>query len=244
MRRHRLTSGLALSTLAAAALACAPDAPVAPTAARAPETTPLLALDKSDFDADGDGRLDPAEKAAMERAEDAAKAAEKAAKAAADAAERAEKEQFERMKKDWKLYKDAVKKNRAEVEFVRCEPLPRAEARKTIGPKGGTLHVGPHALEIPKGALTEEVEITARTEMGSQREVEFQPHGLQFKAPVVLTMSYDRCIVPAWASVEVVYTDGGNRIVERHASSDDKALKAVEALTDHFSGYAVAYGRR
>ena len=137
-----------------------------------------------------------------------------------------------------------MKKNRAEVEFVRCEPLPRAETRKTVGPKGGTLHVGPHELVIPKGALSEDVQITAKTEMGAHREVEFQPHGLQFQMPVVLKLSYDRCLVPEGQGVEVVYTENGNRIVERHASSDDKALKKVEALTDHFSGYAIATGRR
>src|SRR5881628_4113320 len=42
-----------------------------------------------------------------------------------------------------------------------CTPLPTATATQTVGPAGGVIRIGPHALAIPAGALDAPVTITA-----------------------------------------------------------------------------------
>ena len=34
-----------------------------------------------------------------------------------------------------------------------CTPMPTATATQTVGPAGGVIRIGPHALSIPAGAL-------------------------------------------------------------------------------------------
>lgn len=234
--RVRLASTLAVGVLALAPLACAPDgAPTAPDF-RSASSASFSKADDAAFDVDGDGRLSDEEKRAKEAADRAAKDAERAARDA-------EKKSFEALRDQWRAYKDSVKQGLVEAEFVRCEPQPQQAAARRIGPKGGEIKVGPHKLVIPPGALASEVEITAVAPTNSRRELEFYPHGLEFREPVRMTISYDRCIVPDEGRLEVVYTGIGNKIVARQPTLDVKDLKSVEAWTDHFSGYAVAWGR-
>jgi hypothetical protein len=240
--RLKLTSALALGALTLAPLGCSPDA--APTAPSLRQGPLLSKADDAAFDADGDGRLNDEEKAAKEAAEDAAKAAEEAADDAAKADKAAKKRAFEEMRGQWRVYQDSVKKGLVEAEFVRCEPQARQDETRKIGPKGGELKVGPHKLVIPAGALASEVEITGVAPTNSRRELEFYPHGLEFAKPVTMTISYDKCIVPAGADLQIVYTALGNKIIARQPSMDDRDMKEVSGLTDHFSGYVVATGRR
>jgi hypothetical protein len=46
--------------------------------------------------------------------------------------------------------------------LLTCTPLPPTRTQQTVGPAGGTIAVGPHRLEIPAGALTAPVLITAQ----------------------------------------------------------------------------------
>jgi hypothetical protein len=227
MKRTR--SGLALiaALAAAAGIACSSDrTPTGATPAAGPS------LHKADYDTDGDGRLSVVEKATK-----------KAAEEGAEAQRRIEKEEFELAVKDWKAYKKAVKEGRVAVDLLRCEPQKRVVVQKRIGRKGGDINIGKHKLVVPEGALSEEVEITAVSSGSSLVDLQFEPHGLHFNEPVQLTLSYEHCILPDAYVNSVVYLGNGNQILEFPPSVDDADADEVTALTDHFSGYAVATRR-
>ena len=206
-----------------------PDAPTAPE-------REAIALSKHDYDLDGDGRLNDEEKAAQ-----------KAAKEQREAQKKAEKAAWEQQRKEWKEYKKAVKRGLVVAEFLRCEPLPRKVAHKVIGPQGGEIKVGPHSLEIPAGALSQPVEITADSRGGPIVDVAFEPHGLQFAVPVTLTLSYEHCIFPVDPQLQVGYYEhlgnsqgnGTMQVIELPPFLQDEDYDEVKALTDHFSGYAL-----
>ena len=153
---------------------------------------------------------------------------------------------FETIAAQWPAYKAAAAAAAGPIddEFAHCAAQPRAATTRTIGPAGGQITVGAHTLDVPAGALSEDVEITAVAIAGAQRKLEFAPHGLQFAKPVRITMSYDACAVPAGAPVEIVYTGAADDIIARQPSLDLPGGRRVEAWTDHFSGYLVGYGRR
>jgi hypothetical protein len=214
---------LALS-VAGLTVACAdsPTGPAGPGALAAE-----LSYKDAPYDADGDGKLSKEEK-------EAKKAAEKLTKAELDS-----------LKKDWKAYKDSVKHGEIKAEALRCEPRAAEYAAKRIGPKGGELKIGDHELVVPAGALDEEVEISASAPTGPRAELQFQPHGLTFKQPVEMRISYKGCILPEGddPALSILYVGNGWRVLERLPTHDKKAAEAVTALTDHFSGYLVGWGR-
>ena len=152
---------------------------------------------------------------------------------------------------DWraqyKLAKEAWKrehpgeKGGPEIQLLRCEPREYAGDAAVIGPKGGTLHMGDHELVIPEGALDEEVLVSAEAPTSSLVDVKFQPHGLQFRKPAQLTLSYERCVRPTSADLLIAYLGLGNQVWELPPSVDDKSGKDVTADIDHFSRYAVAW---
>jgi len=159
---------------------------------------------------------------------------------AEDAARDAERAEFDRLMMEWKKYERSVKNGVATAQLLRCEPQKRETDTRTIGPAGGEIQVGPHRLRIPAGALDRNVTISAVAPSGPVVDVEFEPHGLQFAAPVELTLDYGHCIVPAKQLLQVVYLGVGQKIVAEQPSSDHRDLSQVRAVTDHFSGYAIA----
>jgi hypothetical protein len=238
--RTNATAALVLGALLLSPLACSRD-----DTATSPQLSPSAALSRSAFDADGDGQLNDAEQAVRHAAEAGRTAAKPRTEQEKRAAREAQKVAFEALRDQWRAYKDSVKKELVwGADIVRCEPLPGASQTKTIGPRGGELRVGPHRLVIPAGALATDVEITGTSAWGARRGVEFEPHGLQFRQPVRLTMSFEKCVLPAAGDVLIVYTALGNKIAAEQPSLSDDELKTVDAWTDHFSGYAVAVGRR
>lgn len=164
---------------------------------------------------------------------------------------KAAKEEWKAWKRDWKeqykLEKEAWKrehpgeKGGPEIQLLRCEPQAYDADVAIIGPAGGTLHVGPHELVIPQGALAQDELITAEAPTSSLVDVRFEPHGLEFLSPAQLTLSYKDCVRPTAADFLVAYLGWGNRITELPPSTDNKADADVEADIDHFSRYAVAW---
>jgi hypothetical protein len=235
-----VTSTHARATLALGALLLTPLACSRDDSPTSPQSSLSAEFSSPEYDTDHDGRVSDAEKAAAKkRADQEKKHAEKERQAKKEAERRA----FEALKDKWRIYKDSVKEGLVDAEIARCEPLPSVSEKKRIGPDGGELRVGPHRLLIPAGALNREVEITGTSQAGAQREVDFQPHGLQFREPVRLRLSFEKCVLRADDDVQVVYTGPGNQIVARQPSFADGLIKSVDAWTDHFSGYAVAVGR-
>jgi hypothetical protein len=112
---------------------------------------------------------------------------------------------------------------------------------RIVGRSGGTINVGPHRLVVPAGALTRETRITATAPRGSYAEVEFQPHGLKFRTPVTLTMSYAECgLLNSSKPPVIVYADDDRTILEVLKTSIDRSRETITGKTDHFSSYMVA----
>ncbi|MGZ8490999.1 MAG: hypothetical protein ACXWZS_02215 [Gemmatirosa sp.] len=222
------------TVLAAVMLAACADAPTAPGAvdASSPLTPHGASLGGKDEA--------PSEK---DLAKEQEKAAKEAAKAQEEAVRRLAKEEYERVKKEWEGYKKAVEKGNARAEGLRCEPSKGESRMKRIGAKGGSIEVGLHTIEIPAGALASDVEITASVQAGRFVELQFAPHGLQFRKPVEITFDYSHCIVAEAQALNVVYVGNGWRIFETMPSTDKRSMRRIAALTDHFSGYMVSTGR-
>lgn len=126
------------------------------------------------------------------------------------------------------------------TDLLTCSPQPYAVTTQTIGPKGGTIFVGTHTLDIPKNALSQRTTITAEQITGSTNSVRFSPEGLHFDQPASLTMTYDNCAL-VLLQKKIVYTDEKLKILEVLQSLDLFKKKTVSAPIDHFSRYAVAY---
>ncbi len=219
--------------------ACSIDSPTAPS-------RPLVEASTA--------ALSPAEKAALVATKDSVKAAHDRLTVTRDSIRKLQhdtkeknKAAFTVLKKEWDAWKkqwaEYKKDNKdAKVELLRCAPLEYAGAAEIIGPNGGEIHVGPHKLVVPKGALSEEHLVVAEAPMGSLVQVLFEPHGLQFSTPSELTLSYAHCMRPDAYTYRIVYTDDNAKtILEFPPSSDDKTLQAVHAPINHFSSYIIAY---
>lgn len=126
------------------------------------------------------------------------------------------------------------------TDLLVCRSQPYAVTRKTIGREGGTIKIGTHTLEIPRGALKKKTTITAEQVPGRTNSLRFSPEGLRFKQPAALTMSYKNCLV-VLLKKSIVYTDENLKILEVLRSLDLFGKKTVTAPIDHFSRYAVAY---
>lgn len=126
--------------------------------------------------------------------------------------------------------------------FLQCTPIPGESSTTLIGPAGGVVSAGPHALVIPAGALSQPVVITAVVPNSTTNQVKFTPEGLTFATPARLTMSYANCsgaglLLPR----RIVYTTDALLILENLISVDDLLAQNVSADIDHFSKYAVAW---
>lgn len=126
------------------------------------------------------------------------------------------------------------------TDLLTCSEQKYVAVTQTIGPKGGSIKVGEHLLEIPAGALSQKVRIKAEQMSGSTNSVRFSPEGLQFEKPAGLTMSYKNCLVVLLPK-SIVYTTEKFKILEVLRSIDLFRKKAVTAPIDHFSRYAIAY---
>lgn len=129
--------------------------------------------------------------------------------------------------------------------LVTCEPQRYASTTKWVGPRGGTLYVGPHKLVIPRGALKTYVQITAEAPSDTVVSVRFQPEGLQFDKdhPARLTLDYNACEVSSQQlPSRIAYTDESLNIIEFLSGTVvDKRDRTVTADVKHFSRYAVSF---
>lgn len=127
--------------------------------------------------------------------------------------------------------------------LLSCNVTTAYSAAQDIGPAGGTLRVGPHALVVPPGALAQTVHISAYAPAGSTVRVQFQPEGLHFAAPTALRMSYQSCGLVPSLLLQIVYVDDSNdSVLEVLPSLTDVLTRTVTGKVSHFSSYALAYG--
>jgi hypothetical protein len=120
-----------------------------------------------------------------------------------------------------------------------CETPAYGSVTQTVGSGGGIITLGPHSLYVPPGALDRSVSITATARAGSQVKVDFQPEGLRFSRPAVLTLSYAHCEARP-SRAKVVYVNDLLSILEVLPSLNDRSRESVSGKLDHFSGYALA----
>jgi hypothetical protein len=127
--------------------------------------------------------------------------------------------------------------------LLKCSNLPAATSTATIGPLGGAISAGPHTLVIPPGALLAPTRITMSIPTGlGVNAVKFQPQGLRFNAPAVLTMSYANCsLLGKILPKRIAYTDDNLNILSYLISLDNLLSKFVTGKLNHFSDYVVAW---
>ncbi len=128
--------------------------------------------------------------------------------------------------------------------FMPCDPLASTSVTQVIGRAGGSIRVGPHTLRVPQGALANAVSITAELDGDDgYNKIRFYPHGLKFRTPASLTMSYANCDVGDGSLLpylQIVYKHA-DQIVEYEPSVADLAGRTVTGEITHFSNYAVAW---
>jgi RHS repeat-associated protein len=120
--------------------------------------------------------------------------------------------------------------------------------------EAASISFGGAKLQIPAGAVTEDVRITVRPLTASQvpalddtmtnvtperRGYRLGPHGLRFAKPVTLILPYDRQLMPAAGSddeIGTMYFDEGSGAWQKVRSLAD-ATGTVEAGTEHFTDF-------
>ncbi len=130
----------------------------------------------------------------------------------------------------------------APTGLLACTPQPYDSVTKVIGPEGGSLKVGANWFYVPPRALDRDVAITAVAPRGDVNLVQFQPQGLKFSRPAVLTMSYANCgLLGRLLPRHIAYTNDALQILELLPALDNFFRHTATARIGHFSGYAIAY---
>jgi alpha-tubulin suppressor-like RCC1 family protein len=129
------------------------------------------------------------------------------------------------------------------------------ETRFVLGPDGGTVITpdGAVALEVPAGAVQEDVEITVTPVTTPPPDTgvlpgalyDFGPDGLVFDAPTRLTIAYDPAALPAGtdeSELVMLGSEDGAWWSEILTSVVDTDAHTVSALIPGFSLYAASFG--
>jgi hypothetical protein len=124
--------------------------------------------------------------------------------------------------------------------LVSCNVRTTYSASANIGPAGGVLWVGPHRLYVPPKALSQTVSISAVAPRGNYVQIQFEPEGLQFQRPTMLTMSYRDCSLLSPLRLKIVYVDDTFDILEVLPTVVNVLTRTANAPVDHFSRYMLA----
>ena len=126
--------------------------------------------------------------------------------------------------------------------LLQCTPMPTATVTQTVGSAGGVIPIGPHSLQIPIGALSAPVTITATAPSDNVNRIQFLPEGLVFKRSASLTMSYRNCsLLGSLLPKRIAYTNDALNILSYVLSLDNLFAKQVTGQLNHFSNYAIAW---
>jgi hypothetical protein len=137
---------------------------------------------------------------------------------------------------------DLVSSTLEEVGLLTFSPLPSDSVTQTIGPEGGILYVGAHALSVPAGALDSAVTITAVAPSDTVNLVGFEPEGLVFQKAASLIMSYANCdLLGSTLPKRIAHVDDELAILYYLISVDDPTTQTVTGRLEHFSEYALAW---
>lgn len=136
---------------------------------------------------------------------------------------------------------------------------------QTIGPAGGVIAIPNTGMKIvfSPGAVTQPTAITATANAGSYAAYSFEPHGLQFSAPVVVMqdMSYVQTtgLLGGLSSVKGGYMSNGISDLDQSTGtvsvseqyptlttymlSGGRVVPVTSYTIHHFSGYILTTGR-
>lgn len=110
-----------------------------------------------------------------------------------------------------------------------------------IGILGGKIAFGGNTLIVPPGAVLKKTTITATAPGDGHLSAVFQPEGLHFLAPPVLTLSYKQCATPPASGATIVYLQSLlGSLLEILPSTLNLNQHSISAPIWHFSVYAVA----
>jgi hypothetical protein len=136
-------------------------------------------------------------------------------------------------------------------------------ATATITPEGGSLSLPEAGLVLffPRDAVSETIEVTATALKGKRLVYDFQPHGLVFNTPIYVAQQLRGTELNAqrtqkkgldvWAGylsrgTDDILADGSANFTETfdatYYGTGSETLAVF--MTTHFSGYAMASGRR
>lgn len=127
----------------------------------------------------------------------------------------------------------------------RNRPLAQDEvATQVIGPLGGVMRLPEAGLTVvfPIGALDSATEITVTAPAGNLVGYHFEPHGIEFGAPVVVMQDLTKTMVQDRTDLSAVYFEG--ELEPEVTALEELTLELLELLgifeIDHFSGYIIA----
>ena len=139
----------------------------------------------------------------------------------------------------------------------RSRNLERTSVTKLIGPAGGHIQIGRAGIrvEFAPGAVAAPTPITLTALAGRKVAYDFQPHGLVFRAPVVVTQSLRG--TTAWKNPELAAQLQGSyfarlivdatrtyaRSFERRPARLRDEGRLVQFTIEHFSGYMLSTGK-
>jgi hypothetical protein len=110
-----------------------------------------------------------------------------------------------------------------------------------IGVLGGKITFGGNTLIVPPGAVLRNTTITATAPGDGHLSAVFQPEGLHFLVPPVLTLSYRQCASPPASTAKIVYLQSLlGELLEILPTTLDLNQHSISAPIWHFSVYAVA----
>jgi hypothetical protein len=135
----------------------------------------------------------------------------------------------------------------ASAQLLVCPTTYTQSATVTIGPAGGWFSVRGSSIAIPPNAVPSPKVFEIVVPASRYMEVEIHAVGVDhyvFAVPATVTINYARCpndAVPADQSLEGVYIDDTNQVLEIMGGHDDRSSHKVSFSTGHLSGYAVAF---
>lgn len=124
------------------------------------------------------------------------------------------------------------------VDGATMVPVP---ASAVIGPLGGSVRLGRHILNIPAGAVSENVTFTMSAASQTGVAVDCNPSPFQFNVPVSLTLSFANTQYasnPRQVNLQIFYMANTSSCIAMPSVVDPVGY-TVTAQIDHFSRYII-----
>lgn len=129
--------------------------------------------------------------------------------------------------------------------LVSCPSVVERSNDGLVAGFGGVVTLARNAVIVPAGAVLGAADITIEVPASDYMLVELKANGQehwQFLAPVTVTIDYARCPIGLFdPPVSAWHVDPETgELLEHMGGIDNRLLKTITFVTDHFSGYAIA----